>query len=115
MSLKKSFVESFDQFCAPATLRTKGGSELSSVCTGVFSLLLWLFFTYVFVRKFYDVLTFESIEFKDLIDDKLSVEKKGEVMFAVRVSEVSDNLLYSPYFHFSATIQALNSSTYFYE
>ena len=77
MSLKQRFVWFFDQFYTPATLRTRGEPEYSSACTGIFSLILWIVFTYIFIIKCYEVFTYQSIEFKDLIDDKIGKEKQG--------------------------------------
>ena len=86
MSLFQRFVWFFDQFYTPASLRMRGEPEHSSVCTGIFSICLIIFFGYVFVVKAYEVFTYQSVEFKLLVEDKVDKEKTGEIMFAVRVA-----------------------------
>lgn len=51
MGLLTQLIYFVDNFTAPAILRVKGNPERASICTGVFSMFLIGFFTYIFVIK----------------------------------------------------------------
>lgn len=56
-----NFFSQFDAYTVPPTLRARNKSGVSSLITGALSLLLTLFFTYVFAIKMYQVFTYQSI------------------------------------------------------
>lgn len=51
-----------------ANLRTKGEAETSRVCSGVFSLLLIAFFTYIFIREIVKLFNYESITSSEIYE-----------------------------------------------
>ena len=60
----RDFFKSYDLFPAVPCFRVKGDSEVLSVCGGVFSLLLLIFFLYVFIQRSLIILNHNDIEYK---------------------------------------------------
>ena len=77
MGVFQKFVWFFDSFPAPAGLRSHGEPEFSSACTGIFSILLVIGFAYVFFAKAYEVFTYQSIDFKSVVEDGVDKQKEG--------------------------------------
>lgn len=105
MGLIANFFLYFDQFKAPATLRTNGNGETSSICTGVFSFILACIFLWLLIAKAIEITAFKKIEVSSFIEDDLSNLKKTEVMFAINIFEEHGKLINNPYFQFYATVQ----------
>jgi hypothetical protein len=57
----RKFFKHFDMFSAPATLRAREEPETSSLCAGIFSLLIIVAFTYVFVITVINIAQYNSI------------------------------------------------------
>lgn len=60
-TVKKFFAE-FDMFAVAPTLRSNEEPETSSLCSGVTSFLLAMFFSYVFIINVVKVVTYEQID-----------------------------------------------------
>ena len=87
MGLLQKFIFFFDNFTAPATLRSGGNPETASSCTGVFSIFLVFFFTYIFIIKAFEVMTYQQVSANSLVEDEIDHIKTGEVMFAMNILE----------------------------
>lgn len=57
----RKFFKQFDMFTAPATLRAREEAETQSLCAGIFSLLIIIGFTYVFVITVTNIAQYNSI------------------------------------------------------
>ena len=55
-------VKHFDMFAAAPLLRVKGEPETTNLCGGVFSILVLIGFTYVFITTTINVVTLQDIE-----------------------------------------------------
>ena len=55
-------MQGFDFFSSPACLRLKGESDVSSVCGGITSALILIFFFYLFIAEVVDMANFGKIE-----------------------------------------------------
>ena len=63
----KAFILRSDLFAAAATLRYKGEPAYETLCGGIFSIILVIFFVVVFASQFIEIL------------NKLEIEAKTEV------------------------------------
>ena len=66
--LKKGILE-FDLFSALPTLRARGETETLNFCGGLLSLLLLLFFTYVFIITTVNTFNYQQMEI-DISEEK---------------------------------------------
>ena len=58
----KKFFTQFDMFGSFPTFRMRGDSETMNLCGGISSLLILLFFTYIFIIQTIDIINFEEIQ-----------------------------------------------------
>lgn len=61
MEKVKNFFREFDLFAALPTLRAKSNPETVNTCGGILSLLVTLFFIYIFIYQFVQVANWEKI------------------------------------------------------
>lgn len=64
----QKLVFTFDMFKAPACLRAKGEPDVSRLCPGIVSLLLAIFFIYMVVSKFMDLIDYRMIGFSRIYE-----------------------------------------------
>ena len=65
----RHFFTNFDLFGAFPTFRIRGQPETLNLCGGIASLLILLFFVYVFVINSIDILNFNRIKAKFIIEE----------------------------------------------
>ena len=58
----RNFFTNFDMFGAFPTFRMRGESETVNLCGGIASLLILLFFVYIFIISALDIINYEEIE-----------------------------------------------------
>ena len=58
----RNFFKGFDMFGASPNLRMRGDSETLNLCGGIASLLILLFFVYIFIIQALAIINYEEIE-----------------------------------------------------
>lgn len=75
----KKFLWDFDMFPAPATFRNKEEPEIKTSNIGLLSLLLAIFFTYVFINSLVELFQYKNISYSETINvsNRLNLDQRA--------------------------------------